>query len=141
MMNDISSWVSYRRYFIFNIFNLRVIYIFFNNIFFFTTSFNLLKTKGKGTNLPTSNLSALLFKLLKLVGTFFNLSISDLSTLNFKLTKSTLLANCDASTPVTFNVLFMAFSLYFFFNSKIFLICFLQLFFFLIFPNNFFDHQ
>ena len=88
------------RYFIFNIFDLSIIYIFFKNIIF-TTSYSLLKSTGTA-NLSTSNLSTLLFKLLKLVGTFFNLSISDLFTLDFKLAKSTFLGNFDVSTPVAF---------------------------------------
>ena len=41
-------------------------------ISFLTTSLSLLKPRGAGTNLSTSNLPTLLFKLFKLTGTFFN---------------------------------------------------------------------
>ena len=47
---------------------------------FFTTSLNILKSTGTGTNLSTSSLSTLLFKMFRLVGRFFSLSISNLST-------------------------------------------------------------
>ena len=46
-------------YFILNIFDLSIIWIFFNNVIF-TISPSLLKSTGTGTNLSTSNLSALL---------------------------------------------------------------------------------
>ena len=42
---------------------------------FFTTSLSLLKSKGKGINLLTTNLSILLFKLFKLVGTLVGILI------------------------------------------------------------------
>ena len=88
---------------------------------------------GTGTNLSTSNLFTLLFKLFKAVGTFFNLLIPYLSTLDFKLAKSTFLANFDVSAhDVVFP--FITFFIYYIFNSKLFLICFLQ-FFFLIFQQ------
>ena len=64
---------------------------------FFTTSFSLLKSTRTGTNLSTSNLSALLFKLLKPLGTFFNSSMSNLSTSYFKLDKFIFLSESDAS--------------------------------------------
>ena len=99
--NSISSYVSNIKYFIFNIFNLSIIFSFFNNIIF-TTSLSLLKSRGIGTNLSTSNLSTLLFKLFKLVGAFFNLSISNLSTLDYELAKSLFLAKDDVATPVAF---------------------------------------
>ena len=54
---------------------------------FFTKKLSLLKSKGTGSNLSTSNLSTLLFKLLKLIGAFFNLSISNLSASDFELAK------------------------------------------------------
>ena len=38
----------------------------------FTTSLSLLKSRGTGPNLSSSNLSTLLFKLFKPVGTFCN---------------------------------------------------------------------
>ena len=54
----------------------------------FTTYLSLVKSTGAGTNLPTFNLSTLLFTLLKLVATFFIFTISYLSKLDFKLAKS-----------------------------------------------------
>ena len=72
------------------IFFLLALHTSFSTTSFFTTSLSLLKSRGKGNTLSTSNLSTLLFKLFKLVGTFFiYLSISNLSTLDFKLAKST----------------------------------------------------
>ena len=72
------------------IFFLLALHTSFSTTSFFTTSLSLLKSRGKGNTLSTSNLSSLLFKLFKLVGTFFiYLSISNLSTLDFKLAKST----------------------------------------------------
>ena len=103
---SISSYVSNIRYFIFNSFDISIIYIFFNDIIF-TTSLGLLKSAGTGTNLSISNLSTILFKLLKLVRTFFSSSVSSLSTLDFKLTKSTFLAHFDVSTPVAFSKSFL----------------------------------
>ena len=85
----------------FNIFDLTITYIFFNNIIF-TTSLSLLKSTGTGTSLPAFNLSTIFFKLLKLVGTFFNFSIANLFTLDFYLAKLTFLANFYASKPVAF---------------------------------------
>ena len=72
-----------------------MIYIYLNNI-----SFN--KSIGTGTNLSTSNLSALLHILVKSVGTFFNLSKPNLSTSDFRLAKSFFLAKFGVSTPFTF---------------------------------------
>ena len=88
----------------FIIFELSIIQIFFNNTIF-TTSLNILKSTGTGTNLSTSLLPTLPFKLFKLVGTFFNLSTSNLSTSDFKLAKSTFLADFDLSS---FAVIFEA---------------------------------
>ena len=85
----------------FNIFDLSIIYLFFNNIIF-TALLSLLKSTGTDTNLATSNLSTLFFKFLKLVGTFFNSSISNLAMSHFKLAKSTIFANFGESTPVAF---------------------------------------
>ena len=84
-----------------NIFYLSIIWIFLPTSFF-ATSLSLLKSPGTGNNLSTSNLSTLLFKFFKLLGTFFNISISNLPASDFKLAKSTLLANCDLSTPAAF---------------------------------------
>ena len=47
------------------IFLILAIYTSFSQYHFFITSISLLKSTGAGTNLSTSNLSALLFKLLK----------------------------------------------------------------------------
>ena len=68
---------------------------------FFTTSLTLFKSARTVTNLPTFNLSALLFQLFKPVATFPNLSRSYLSTSDIKLAKSSSLANIDVSGTVT----------------------------------------
>ena len=99
----------------------------------FTPELSLLKSTGTGTNLSTFNLSTLLFKLLKLVGTFFNLSISNLSTLVLNQLN-------QLFSKFPFNTQFIIFSLYYFFNSKLFLICFLE-FFFIKPSNNFFSFK
>ena len=56
-----------------SIFFILALYTSFLTTSFFTTSLSLLKSTGTGTNLSTSNLSALIYllKLFKLVGTFF----------------------------------------------------------------------
>ena len=69
---------------------------------FFTTSYSLIKSTGTDINLPTSNVSTLLFKSPKSVGTFFNLPISNLLTLGFKLAKATFLTKFDVSAHVAF---------------------------------------
>ena len=86
--SSIGSWVSNIRYFVFNMLDLCIIYIFLTTSCF-TTFLSLLKWTEAGNNLSTCNLSSLLFKLFKLLGAFLNLSISNLSTLDFKLAKST----------------------------------------------------
>ena len=73
------------------IFYILALYTPFLTTLFFTASVGLLKSTGTGTNLSTSNLSALLFQLLEPLGTFFNLSIYNL-----------FLAKDDVSTPVAF---------------------------------------
>ena len=55
-----------------SIFLILALYVSFLTTSFFTSSLNLLKSTGAGTNLSSSNLSTLLFKLLNLVGTFSN---------------------------------------------------------------------
>ena len=87
-----------------SIFLFLALYAPFLTTSFFTTSLNLLKSTGTGTNLSIYifNLSILLFKLLRLLGTFFNLSISYLSTLDFKLAQSAFLVKFNVSTPVAF---------------------------------------
>ena len=55
-----------------SIFLILALYTSFLTTSFFTSSLNLLKSTGAGTNLSSSNLSTLLFKLLNLIGTFSN---------------------------------------------------------------------
>ena len=93
-------------YFIFDTFDLSIIFIFFNIIF--TTSLSLLKLTRTATYLSTSNLSTLLFRVLKLLNTFFNLPVSDLSTSDFKLAKSTFLANFGVLSGSFFKYAFVA---------------------------------
>ena len=63
-----------------SVFLILAFYTSFLTTSFFTTSLNILKSTGTGTNLSTSSLSTLLFKMFRLVGRFFSLSISNLST-------------------------------------------------------------
>ena len=55
-----------------SIFLILALYTSFLTTSFFTSSLNLLKSTGAGTNLSSSNLSTLLFKLFNLVRTFSN---------------------------------------------------------------------
>ena len=60
---------------------------------FFTKLLSVVKPTGVVSNYPLPNWSALLFKLPEEIGRLD-------STLDSKLAKSTLLSNCDVSTPV-----------------------------------------
>ena len=68
-----------------------------SGIFILTTLLNLLKSTGTGGNLPTSNLSTLLFELFNLFGKCFILSMSYLSTSVFRLAKFDFNAKLEVS--------------------------------------------
>ena len=86
-----------------SIFLVLALYKSFLTTSFFTISLSLLKSTRTGTNLSTSNLSALLFELFQPVGNFFNLSylIYQLQILSL-LAKSASLANFYVLIPVAF---------------------------------------
>ena len=74
------------KYFIFNIFYLRL-YISFLTALFFTTSLSLIKSTGTGISSSASCSLTSFYELPVLIGAFFNLSISNLSTFDFKLAR------------------------------------------------------